>query len=243
MLLIYYDEVKYDPPTQTSFWLGGIGVDEKDAQAVEQQMNELSKSVFGSPYLDKGTEFHGIEICQGKGSFKGVDFEERCDVLAELLKICASDPVRRLYVEIRPENFVATSDEPDEIAFMFFIEQANKLLSAEDRLGMLFGDYDEPTIGPSVVSLSRFKNTGTYWARSETIDRLVDTVHFAKSHHSRLIQLADVFLYCRQFYSASAFDAEAANWRKAICKIINDSGTLVSHRAKSWPVERRWYRS
>jgi Protein of unknown function (DUF3800) len=172
----------------------------------------LSHKVFGSRNLEKSTEFHGIEICRGSGNFKGVPLEQRLEVLEQLLSMAAQEFIKRIYVRINPENITHTKTPPDEIAFIFLIEQVEAMLAKEDQLGMIFGDYDAPKIGLSVANLSRFRRGGTSWAEGKDIDHLIDTVHFAKSHHSRLIQLADVFLYARQFYSAK----NETPWRKAV---------------------------
>jgi len=126
----------------------------------------------------------------------------------------------------------------DEVAFMYFVGLWNRYLSKQNEVGMVFGDYDEPVVGKSVVSLSNFKKYGTQWQRAETIDRLFDTVHFAKSHHSRMIQLADVYLYCCQF---SRFPCES-EWRARVNTVIRESGVLRPNFCKEWPNEPVWYK-
>jgi hypothetical protein len=90
LFLFYYDEVKFDPPVQPSFWLGGIAVKDTDAAAVEARINALADTVFGSSILERGNKFHGIEIVQGKGAFKGADFDNRLGIFSALLEIAAS---------------------------------------------------------------------------------------------------------------------------------------------------------
>lgn len=238
MYLFYFDEVKIDPPKQESFWLGGICVPACRAQEIESKLNCISKAWFGSGVLNVKNEFHGRDIIHGKGNLKGVDIEHRAELFQDLLQVLCSDVVSRFYIKVNPKNFVATSEPPDEIAFMFLVEQVNKFLERENVIGMMFGDYDEPVIGGSVVSLSRFKETGTYWAQSKTVDRIIDTVHFAKSHHSRLVQLADVYLHLRQFWRWD----EEVRWKKKFCEQITSSGVLNAAFTKDWPAEKIWYR-
>lgn len=239
MFLFYFDEVKYNPPKQGSFWLGGIAVEAANALSVEDEINEVAEAAFGSRILDRGKEFHGQEIVQGNGCFKGVPIEDRAEILERLLAIASLDRVSRFFVKINPENLVATPDPPDEIGFMFLVEQINKFLTRNDTYGLLLGDYDEPVIGGSVISLSKFKASGTYWSQATTVDRIVDTVHFAKSHHSRLIQLADIYLYCRQFHKYEV----TAPWRMGFNECIQRSGILNTTFSKIWPQEKKWYRS
>lgn len=237
MHLLYYDEVKYDPPTQTSFWLGGICAEDKTIPDIEASVTSLVSPLFGSKVMSKETEIHGIELCRGKGNFKGFEFELRLEILQTLLAIIAREDVFRVRIEIRPQNMIYNADNHDETGFMYLIEQADSLFKSKETLGMIFGDYDEPAIGKSVASLSQFRSGGTYWRGGKEISSIIDTVHFARSHHSRMIQLADVFLYCYQFH----YQSNASNWRKAIDKVIVESGMLHCTRAKTWPYERYWH--
>lgn len=104
MILFYYDEVKYNPPQQDSFWLGGIGAPSKLVAELEEQVNEVSQDAFGSSLLRKNTEFHGKEICRGNGLFKGVSEDVRLSYLERLLAIIARDDIFRIHIEIRPGN-------------------------------------------------------------------------------------------------------------------------------------------
>lgn len=238
MHLLYYDEVKYHPPVQDSFWLGGVCASGEVVPDIEAEVNDISRDAFGSGLLAKATEFHGKEICGGRGNFKGRDLDERIEYLQRLLAIISREDVYRVYIRIIPGNISHASTPPDEIAFMYLIEQVNGLFNDVDTVGMLFGDYDEPVIGSSVASLAKFRMGGTQWRRGQDIDRIIDTVHFARSHHSRMIQLADIYLYCLQFRNQS----NAAPWRKKIAEVIDTSGISTPTRSRVWPIEAQWYR-
>ena len=238
MHLFYYDEVKFDPPIQLSFWLGGVCVEANSVPAIEEAMNEISNDVFGSRLLVRETEFHGQEICGGRGNFKGRPLDERISILARVLAIIAREDVKRIYVRIIPANITHSPRPPDEIAFMYLIEQFDRFLGSEGSLGLMFGDYDEPTIGSSVASLSQFRSGGTNWDRGREIGNIIDTVHFARSHHSRMIQLADIYLYSLQFILGD----NAKPWRTEIASTIRASGVLSATRARVWPSYAQWYR-
>lgn len=238
MHLLYFDEVKYDPPQQESYWLGGICVSEAIVPEIESAVSDVCERALGSPLLEKKTELHGIELCRGNGNFKGRPLEERLSFLAELLAIIGREDVLRIRVKINPQNIAFSAEKPADIAFMYFVEQADQLFSEQNSLGMLFGDYDEPAVGSSVASLSAFRKGGTRWARAKEIAHTIDTVHFAKSHHSRMIQLADIYLYCTQFM----WQDNTSSWRKAVADIVRASGILRCRKQRDWPSEPHWYR-
>lgn len=104
MHLIYYDEVKFDPPEQLSYWLGGICVSHELIPEIEAQVSAIAERAFGSAVLSKESEIHGIELCRGKGNFKGRDFGERLTLLSELLAIIAREDVMLIRVKVNPAN-------------------------------------------------------------------------------------------------------------------------------------------
>lgn len=239
MNVLYFDEVKYEKGKQDGFWLGGIALPLAVVSEVESQVNLLSKEVFGDSRLSRTTEFHGKEIFQGKSWFKGKPFDYRLDILNKIMLIIMRSDIQRIYVKIQPENLVYTSDDPADIAFMYFVELADKIFEKMGGPGMLFGDYDEPRVGPTVMSLDRFKEDGTYWRKGTVITNVVDTVYFAQSHHSRMLQLADVFLYCLQLASAPA---SVSKTRTALRTLIEQHKLRLGCRNKVWPNQPVWFR-
>ena len=95
MKLIYFDEVKHDPPIQNSYWIGGVSIDVNDIPEIEKSLNEVSTAVFGSSILTKDTEFHGKEITHGKGNFKGKKLKERLNITKQLIDIVQNEKVKK----------------------------------------------------------------------------------------------------------------------------------------------------
>lgn len=222
MYLVYYDEVKYEKGKQPAHWFGGVAIHVDDIEKIENSLNELARSVFGNSLLSTDTEFHAKDIFHGKKNFKGRPFDQRLDILDQLLELTALREVHAIYsrVEIDRVKYVASPAEGEEVTFMYFVEKVDAFLKQKKCFGMLIGDYDEPNIGPSVANLSKFRDQGTKFTHGRDITKLVDTVHFAKSHHSRLIQLADIDLYCRQFLHQD----NSSNSRSALKEKIQKHG-------------------
>jgi len=60
----------------------------------------------------------------------------------------------------------------------------------------VFGDYEKDEIARAIIDFSEFKISGStpmYYGRP--LGRLIDTVYFTHSHHSRFLQVADVLVY------------------------------------------------
>lgn len=233
LFLIYFDEVKHDPPVQEAQLFGGIAVKDIDAQDIEDKMNDLADKYFGSKLLSKDTEFHAKDIVQGKVNCKGRNPEDRIEILEGLLDILGEPSVFKIYARITPSK-VAFPTDPERDTFMFFVEKTEAFLKSRSDIGMLFGDYDHKMVTPSITNLSQYRINTTSWALGRKISCLVDTVHFAHSHHSRLVQLADVYVYCMQYTMLPS----SSYWRTRFYDTIRSkSGSLWPTKYRDYPMK------
>ena len=239
MYLTYFDEVKYQKDVQPYYWLGGIMVKADLVSDLEGQVNCLSKECFGVSRLESGTEFHAKDIFHGKGNFKGRDVHQRLDVLQKLAKIIdRHDEIFKIPVRLEPRLMLAS--DPEHKAFMFFVERVQMQLHHLKSIGMLIGDHEKSMISASTYNLSRYRENGTDYQFGHTIDRLIDTVHFTHSHHSRMLQLADIYMYAQQICSANN---KSASWSRAkfVDFVRKETRLLAPHRYKDWPTQHSWY--
>lgn len=85
---------------------------------------------------------------------------------------------------------------PYRLGLMLILERFCEYLYDVDDLGLVFGDYEADEVTNSVVDFSEFKSDGKtpmYYGR--LLGRLLDTVYFTQSHHSRFLQVADMLVY------------------------------------------------
>lgn len=238
MYLTYFDEVKYQKGVQPYYWLGGIMVNAGLVAELEAQVNALSTECFGTARLENGTEFHAKDIFHGKNNFKGWDAAKRIDILQRLARVIdRHDEIYKIPIRLEPARMVAS--DPEHKAFMFLVERVQMQLRQLDSIGMLSGDHEKSMVSASTYNFSRFRENGTDYQFGHTIDRLIDTVHFMHSHHSRILQLADVYMYAQQMCASSA---AAANWTRAKFTefIRKETRLLAPHRYKDWPTAQSW---
>ena len=228
MHLLYYDEVKYHPKEQPQYWLGGVCIPYYEINEIENKVSEIAKEIFKSNKLIRETEIHGIELIRGKGNFKGKKIEKRTKWLKKILSVIAQQNIKRIHVRINPNNNTnnkndAKNDDKGErkIAFEKLAEQADTLFKKINTYGMLVGDYEENYIKLSVNSLLKM--------RQEKTQRIIDTAYFVRSHHSRMIQLADVYIYCTQFIEKE----NDSWWRKIVEEVIQNSG--ITNNTHKYP--------
>lgn len=230
MYVTYFDEVKADlKQGQDSYWVGGVCVKLDHIAGLEDQVNSISKDVFGSVDLITATEFHAKAIYFSKFPFKGWRPDKRLQTMMRLIDIIVQpDVVRRVYAKINVAK-LQLPEKAAEFAFAHFVERVQMLVGKESKT-LLIGDMDAEQANQTIREFSQYRIGGTPWEFGRDITSIVDCVHFAHSHHSRMIQLADIYLFAathrhsgRAGEMADKFTAELAT---------RDIGP---HRYKDWP--------
>lgn len=238
MLLTYFDEVKPAPPDQPYFWLGGLMVDDRIVPQIEDEMNTLAATLFGKGTgLTPKTEFHAVDIVHGHGNFERFrNPVERFELMKQLVRIYAKpDGVYRVASRIEIDKLYGGVDAQEK-AMLFLVERVDGFAKGRDMNALLIGDFETAgLVDAAVQSLAVFRENGTPYAFGKDIEHLIDTVHFARSHHSRLLQLADIYLWTEQLRHRKG----APNELKAdLLKFTNDLGTSLPNTYKHWPPVR-----
>lgn len=85
---------------------------------------------------------------------------------------------------------------PYQLGLMLILERFCEYLDTVKDLGLVFGDYEADEVTRAVVDFSEYKLQGkTPMHFGRPLGRLVDTVYFTQSHHSRFLQVADLLVY------------------------------------------------
>lgn len=228
MRVTYFDEVKANPQNgQDWYYVGGLSVADDEIPVLEEKANALADEVFGTRDLTPQTEFHAAHIYFGKGAFKGVDPAVRINALVQLARaIGEAEGTKRVYAAINTTKLYGGADAP-EIAFAYFCERVQMSLDAGTKT-LLIGDQDDEHAKAMIAAFAQYRTRGTPWEYGIKIKGIIDAVHFARSHHSRMIQLADVYLFLVTHGGRKGWFAEKL--REGLKGI-----ELWPHRYKTWP--------
>jgi hypothetical protein len=238
MFIAYFDEVKHQANAQRFYWVGGLIVEATSIRTIEAEVDALAKSCFGSSTRGRETEFHAAEIFHGKRNFKRRDIETRLTVLRSLANIVGrQDGIGRIYVRLEPARMYFK--EPDEVSFIYFVEQVDFYLRTKNGLGLLIGDRENKRVSTVFgEALSRYRESGTPYAYGQKkLESLIDTVHFTESHLSRMLQLADAYVWLLQLCQKES----AAYPASALTRYVREqTSLLIAHRYKEWPTDQSW---
>lgn len=237
MHLCYFDENKHTAENP-HFFIGGLLIPDSKALEFEDTLAKIAFDFFGSSSLNVHNEFHGKELFHGKGSAKGRKMEDRVQVFRDVADFVINNhiPVRLVCINVaRHCNKYVNPIQPYRLGLMLILERYCEYLDKVDDLGLVFGDYEADEVTSAVVDFSEYKSQGKtpmYFGRP--LGRLLDTVYFTHSHHSRFLQVADLLVYMAGRYENKQDTSDKwhekevmAAWEK-----IKASGNVVIQR---WP--------
>ena len=198
MHLAYFDENKYTKENPF-FFIGGFLIPEAKILDLESTLTQIKYNFFGSTALRTDTEFHGKEMLHGKGHFKKRKLSERIQLFEDITTFIVSSevPIRMICINVEAHRAKYTFPQPEyRLGLMLILERFCGYLDHVDDIGVVFGDYEKDEISRAILDFADFKVSGKtpmYFGRS--LGRLVDTVYFTHSHHSRFLQVADTLVY------------------------------------------------
>jgi hypothetical protein len=237
MYLAYFDENKYEK-SNPYFFIGGILIPIDQAIELENILSEMQSEFFSSNLLKKENEFHGKDLFHGKGNCKGRDLSERVKVFEGIQNFIIENSITVRIVCINVPAHRETYKYPDpeyRLGLMLLLERFCDYLDSVDKLGVVFGDYEKDEITSSILDFSQFKFQGTtpmYFGRP--LGRLIDTIYFTHSHHSRFLQVSDILVYMAGRFENWTGDKK--KWHdKKVESVWNQIKTNADFKIQYWP--------
>ncbi|WP_305785827.1 DUF3800 domain-containing protein [Symbioplanes lichenis] len=231
MLLAYLDE-SY---SKDWYFMAALLCDGAGAQALSKALDEIVEKAVAAHGVAEDAELHGYELFQGEGWWRGVPPRARIGVYnrafqaiadhgnALILRGMDSAGQRQRYAVVKPPHTVVLGHLLERIDD-YCRSQNQHVLAIADEVG-------EQSVHRQDVAHYRKHRTGGY--RSRRLTQVVDTLHFAPSDASRLIQAIDLvtFLY-RRIETHTESDERAKRANQALWARIEP---LIVHRLCWYP--------
>lgn len=182
-------------PTSTVHYLLGLAVPSDNARALEDAVSEVLSSRFAAASRVPGFECKGSDLYRGEGPCARMAPEHRLALYGELAALVARFDVEVIWRGIDKRALAAQYARPmhpHRLAFLYFAEAAERFLRERKHFGLLISDEEKSVEQQVIEDLPRYKELGTGFGHSPIdLTRIIDNVHWVKSHNSRLLQLAD----------------------------------------------------
>ncbi len=225
MLLAYLDESYSD----TRYYLGAVLVGAEAAKAIAAAFDAIvEKAAAAYPELDSQAELHAHELVHGKGDWAPLQSMMRVrigiynDAIQAIADAGAKVIIRGVDIERLNQRY-AQPDHPHGIVLGHLIERINDHAEARDTHSLMIADeIDERDTYQRDLWLCQ--RNGSWGYRARPIDRVIDTLYFAPSRASRLLQAADLAVYLyRRIHAHVEADARAEQAWKALWERLEPS--------------------
>ena len=182
--------------------IGSLIVDQAQVRGVEQKLEEVAEEAAVKMLSDTtrplaaGLEFHGADLFNGKKVFENVDPGVRIWLCEQVVAACADTGL--VFGHCAIDKMKLRGGHPHMKCFQFTLERLQDYLELQDDLGLIVADEHRELEEEIIRDLALSKSATTGWGwRPTAIKNIIDTVHFVKSRHNRLVQACDVLTYFR----------------------------------------------
>lgn len=227
MLLTYVDESH----SRGVYYLGALLCPEAEAIPLATALDAVvEQAAWDHGHIAPDAELHGYDIFQGKGDWADLKHKVRAriDVYAKALQAIADRDVKVILRGVDRNRLKArygeNHDHPHSITLTHLIEQVDIFAKGNNDLALIIADECEGQ-DQYQRNLRTYRTAGTWGYKARKITTVVDTMHFASSRASRLLQAVDLvaFLYHRIQVGADndprAKKANEALWERVAPKV------------------------
>ncbi|WP_213816166.1 DUF3800 domain-containing protein [Glaciihabitans sp. dw_435] len=238
MLLCFVDESFKDD----FYGFAGVIADEYATKDLTQRINSVMRQVSVDWGIPDSTEVHGYPLFHGKEAWQPIGARARVGIFEKLVNAIVESDVQLLLRSIHKERLARRQASesypvnfpPEQVCFQHILQRVDRVARARDTHALVIAD-ERGDRERHRERFAMYQTVGTPGVYMQTrLDRLLDTVHFAPSHHSRMLQAADMlaFIY-RRVSTVHESDPRSHIVMQRIWSAITDSGKVSD--VGQWP--------
>ena len=238
MLLCFVDESFKD----TFYGFSAVIADEYATKALTHELNGIVRQGTVDWGVPTDTELHGYPIFHGKEAWAGIGARARVAIFEKVISAIAGADVTILLRTVHRERLTQRQSResypvnfpPEQVCFQHILQRANTIARDRGTHALIIaderGDRDRHR-----ERFAMYQTVGTPGVYMHTkLDRLLDTVHFAPSHHSRMLQAADVLAFTfRRRWTVQESDPRSQQVMDRLWGRLMDSGKVQG--IGEWP--------
>ena len=230
--LVYIDETGSDGVHSTRHPLltvAAVLVPETKVMDLHDAMRKLTWAHLG--WLPSDFEFHGEELWGGGGHWKGKSYEElmaayeaAIGLLDELDLFVSWASIYKEGLHRRHGGGADANAYP--LALQFLLEKIDRV--PDGYLQLVIADEAKEHELKAVRMVADMQHLGLGEVAGRTLTSVIDSLHFARSHDSPGVQMADLVAYVLQRWWSRRDQHPAA--RASMERMV----AVVSRRARTW---------
>jgi len=235
VLLCYVDESFKDD----LYGFGAVVANAAQTRGLTLELNDIVASLLEYGVAPR-TEIHAHPVFHGKGVWDAVPPRVRVKVFTDVVDAVRASGATVLLRGVSPDLLARHQDRmrypdrhpPEQVAFLHLLQRLDRIASARSEYALVIADEraDRDRHRERFAVYQAYGTPGSYM--HTRLERILDTVHFAPSHHSRMLQIADLlaFVWVRSLTVAERDDRQARTMSRLV-----DSILACSQAVGSWP--------
>jgi hypothetical protein len=195
VLLAYIDETYR---RGEEFWISALVCPGDSIHAISTGLDAVVADAVKKFGVPEDAELHGYELADGSGHWAVMKqmMRARISVYEDTIDVIRSAPDLAWFRAALIERRVNWGDDndPHDWALKFLLELINSRAAARDEYALCICD-DVQNRDVYRKKLQHYRTYGTGGTQSTKLGRIADTLHFAPSCHSRMVQAVDMATY------------------------------------------------
>ena len=216
--------------------------DEHATKALTDDLNRIMWQVAVDFGIPSTTELHAWPMFHGKEEWATVGARARVGVFYKVVNAVIAQDVTILLRSVSESRLRARQASqnypvqfpPEQVCFQHILQRADRVAAQKNTYALMIAD-NRSDRDRHRERFATYQTQGTPGAYMRTtLSRLLDTVHFAPSHQSRMLQAVDVLAFIfRRYRTVAETDPRAAKAMEGLWELIGGSGKV--HDLGSWP--------
>lgn len=198
MLLAYVDESYRN--INEKFLMAAVVVNDQQANALTAELDDVVAAVTLNRGVSHHIELHAQDIWHGTNewSFLHDDHAGQINLMTKCMDAIARHASHLIWraIDVAAHRRIGypSTWPPAVVGFQHLLERVERFSSRREELALVICDeVDDPNAPRRMLRFYREAGTPGYIATP--LPSIIDTVHFAPSDHSRLLQAADILAY------------------------------------------------
>lgn len=225
MLLCFVDESNHGD----FHGFAAVIADEHATKSLTATLNRIMRQASVDYGIPSTTELHAHPMFHGKEAWSRVGERARVGLFFKVVSAIMAEDVMVLLRSVSESRLVARQDSqnypvrfpPEQVCFQHILQRADRVASDKGTHALIIADNrsDRERHRERFATYQTQGTPGVYM--HTTLDRLLDTVHFAPSHQSRMLQAADMlaFIY-RRHQTVTESDPRAADAMDKLWRLV-----------------------
>lgn len=238
MLLCYVDE-----SNQGKFYgFSALLADELATKALTASLNKIVLQAAVDYGIPSTTEIHAHPMFHGREDWRQVPARARVGLFFKVVDAIVAEDVTLLLRSVDEDRLTARQARtrypvdfpPEQVCFQHILQRADRIAGTRRTHALVIAD-DRSDRDRHRERFATYQTQGTPGVYMHTtLSRLLDTVHFAPSHQSRMLQAADMlaFVYRRR-QTVRETDARSEEAMSRLWGTLEASGKIYD--SGSWP--------